>query len=405
MPTFTFTARDGSGALSTGSLVADTMTAAVESLRSEGKYPTSLTPADAAQRRSFALPVHTVRLSRKDLLQFGTQLQIMIETGVTLSEALESIASQSHKPNVKQVVGDLFRHVQGGDSFSSALARHPRSFPRLFVALVAASERSGLMARLLARAVAYLRDEQDTLRRVRGALTYPAIMLLFAISTTCFLMTFVLPKFTAIYAAKNAALPMLTRLLMGVSAILVNDWLWLLISLTALAIAAWRYVRTPVGHRSFNYLQLRLPLFGPMFQKLHLARGLRLIGTMAGAGISLPDCVKTAFDLCPNVYFQDLWDQVGRQIQAGKQFSEPLFQSPLVPKGMAQMLHSAEKGGKLSAVMEQVAGFAEAELKEQITEVTRYIEPAMITVMGGIIGVVALGLMLPIFTISRVVAQ
>jgi type IV pilus assembly protein PilC len=115
--------------------------------------------------------------------------------------------------------------------------------------------------------------------------------------------------------------------------------------------------------------------------------------------------VRTAYDLCPNVYFQELWDDVSVKIQAGKQFSEPLFQSPLVPRSMAQMLHSAEKGGRLASVMELVSGYAEAELKEQIAELTRYIEPAMIVVMGGIIGTVAIALMLPIFSISRVMAK
>jgi type IV pilus assembly protein PilC len=405
MPTFTFTARDGSGLSSNGTLVADTQMAAAQMLRAEGKYPTSLRASESAPSRSFNLPVGRPRLIRKELLQFATQLQIMIETGVTLSEALETITAQSQRELARQVIADLSRHVQRGETFSSALMRYPRSFPRLLVALVAASEKSGLMARLLARAVAYLRDEQETLRRVRGALIYPGIMMAFALSTTCFLMTFVLPKFTAIYASKGAALPALTQMLMSFSGFLIHDWPWLIIALAAIGTALWYYRRTPGGRRVFDKVQLRVPLMGAMFRKLHLARGLRMIGTMAGAGISLPDSVKTAYDLCPNTYFQDLWGQVGTQIQAGKQFSEPLFQSPLVPMAMAQMLQSAEKGGRLAQVMEQVSGFAETELKEQIADMTRYIEPAMIVLMGAIIGTVALALMLPIFTISRVIVK
>jgi len=386
-------------------MVADSVAMAVDALRAEGKYPTSLTPAEQAAARRNPLFARVPRLTRKDLLQFCTQLQMMIETGVTLSEALDSIGTQSHKPPVREVIADLCRRVSGGESFSSALFRHPKSFPRMMIALVAASEKSGQMSRMLGRARDYLRDEQDTLRRVRGALTYPGIMFAFALSTTCFLMTWVLPKFTAIYKSKGAALPVLTQFFMSVSDCLINDWYWIILVVLTLSISAWRYCKTPTGHRTFNYIQLQLPLFGSLFKKLHLSRGLRLIGTMAGSGINLPDCVKTAYDLCPNVYFQDLWDQVGKQIQAGKQFSEPLFQSPLVPKGMAQMLHSAEKGGKLAGVMEQVSGFAEAELKDEIADMTRYIEPAMIIMMGGIIGTVALALMLPIFTISKVIAR
>jgi type IV pilus assembly protein PilC len=218
-------------------------------------------------------------------------------------------------------------------------------------------------------------------------------------------MTFVLPKFTAIYAAKGAALPMLTQMLMDASAFLMHDWVWILVAVAAAAVGFWQYVRTPGGWRTLNFVQLRIPLIGKLLLKLHLSRGLRLIGTMAGSGINLPDSVKTAYDLCPNVFFQELWDRVGQQISTGHQFSSALFESPLVPKGIAQMLHSAEKGGRLATVMEQVAGFAEVELKEQIADMTRYIEPAMICIMGAIIGTVALALMLPIFTISKVIVK
>jgi len=130
-----------------------------------------------------------------------------------------------------------------------------------------------------------------------------------------------------------------------------------------------------------------------------------MVGTMAGAGISLVDCVNTARDLTGNSYYRALWTRVSEQIQSGKQFSEPLFQSPLVPRSVTQMLHSGEKGGKLAFVMEQVSAYAESELKEQIANLTRYIEPAMICIMGFIIGGVALALLLPIFTISRVMAN
>jgi type IV pilus assembly protein PilC len=138
---------------------------------------------------------------------------------------------------------------------------------------------------------------------------------------------------------------------------------------------------------------------------MHLSRSLRMIGTMAGAGVPLVDCVTTAGDLSTNTYFKDLWISVLEKISAGKQLCEPLFESNLVPRSVAQMIHSGEKSGKLAYVMEQISGFAETELKEKIAEMTRYIEPAMIIVMGVIIGGVALALLLPVFTISRVMAH
>jgi type IV pilus assembly protein PilC len=324
---------------------------------------------------------------------------------VTLSEALSCIAQQSVKPNVKSLVEHLSKEVESGTDFSTALSHHPRSFPRIYIALVKAAEKSGMLSKLLNRATAYLRDEQETLRRVRGALTYPSIMLGFAITTTVFLLAFVLPKFTKIYAGKGAALPTPTKILMGLSDALVNHWLAIILCLGAL-VAGWIFaMQTRSGLRVWHFVQLRTPLLGAMFRKLHLSRGLRMIGTMAGAGVNLLDCVATAHDLCSNTYFRDLWDEVTAQINAGKQISEPLSRSALVPRAIAQMIHSGEKSGKLAMVTEQVAGFSEQELKETIADLTRYIEPAMIVIMGVIIGGVALALMLPIFTISKVVAQ
>jgi type IV pilus assembly protein PilC len=227
----------------------------------------------------------------------------------------------------------------------------------------------------------------------------------FAITTTTFLLAFVLPRFTAIYANKKAALPGPTRMLMAISDFLVNDWMILVAAIATTVVGAVLYVRTSAGARLWHFIQLHVPLFGKLYRKLHLARGLRMCGTMAGAGVQLLECVKTAHDLCPNTYFRDLWQQAEEQIQAGKQLSEPLFASPLVPRSVSQMLYSGEKSGKLAMVMEQVSTYAEMELKEQITNMTRYIEPLMIVVMGLIIGGVALALLLPIFTISKVLAQ
>jgi type II secretory pathway component PulF len=409
MPAYIYTARDSSGNPATGTLVADSQTHAQQMLRAQGNYPTAIRLASEAESDAAGAPPSddnaNIKIPRADVIQMSHQLSIMIETGVTLSDALDCIASQSEKPNVKRLLQDLSRNVQEGRDLSSALARHPRSFPRLFISLIRASEKSGMLSKLLNRAVAYLRDEQEVIRKVQGALTYPGIMLTFAIGTTVFLLAFVLPKFTVIYASKKAALPLPTKILMNASDFIIGHWMGLIVGLVSTLIVTWVYVSTEGGARVWHYIQLRIPLMGKMFRKLHLARGLRMIGTMSNAGISLVDCVNTARDLTANQYYRDLWEGVSTQIQAGKQLSEPLFQSTLVPRSVTQMLHSGERSGKLAYVMEQVSSYAESELKEQIADLTRYIEPAMICIMGFIIGGVALALLLPIFTISKVMSQ
>ncbi len=407
MPDFTYTARTSDGQATSGTIAADSIGQAIQAIRAEGRFPVSVKPAtavhDAVSQASVARG--GVRISRAELIQLSTQLAIMIQTGVQLTEALDCIAKQSDRPKVQALVADVSQRIQGGASFSEALARHPRSFPMLYLALIRASEKSGMLARLLSRATAYLRDEQETIRKVRGALIYPMIMLSFAMVTTIFLLTFVLPRFTVIYAAKQAALPLPTKILMGMSNFLVHHWMGILTVLGALIAVGFSFFRSTAGAAIWHSMQLNVPLFGALYRKVHLARGLRMVGTMAGAGVALMDCINVAHDLCANSHFRQLWRRAGEQIQSGKQFSDPLFDSPLVPRSVAQMIYSGEKSGKLAQVMDQVSGYAEQELKEQIAALTRYIEPAMIILMGFIIGGICLALLMPIFTISKVMAH
>jgi type IV pilus assembly protein PilC len=404
MPNFTYTARDAAGQTSTGTLAAANVADVGKHLRAGGKFPLNVQPAAAARGGGAGMP--NIKVGRAEVIQIATQLAIMVETGVTITEALDCIAAQATKPNVRKLLTDLSSQVNGGGDFSTALARHPKTFPTLFIALIKASEKSGMLPKMLQRATAYLRDEAEILRKVKGALTYPAIMFAFASLTTIALLVFVLPRFTALYASKKAALPLPTKILMSISDALIGQWMYIVPGVLVATIGGFYFFkRTEVGIRFAHSFQLSVPLMGTMFKQLYLSRSLRMIGTMASSGVHLVDCVTTARDLCGNRHYKALWSEVEQQLHIGKQLSEPLFKSPLVPKTVAQMISSAEKGGKLAHVMEQVANYSEQELKEKITELTRYIEPAMIVIMGLIIGGIAMALLLPVFTISRVMAS
>jgi type IV pilus assembly protein PilC len=406
MPNYAYTARDTMGQSVTGTLPAEDTADAIRQIRASGKFPVSVVVAkDEQVQQPGALRGGGIRISRPDLIQLSTQLSIMLDTGVTLSEALDCIAKQTIRPNVKGLVMDLAQQIQQGASFSEALVRHPRSFPTLYIALIKAAEKGGMMPRLINRATSYLRDEQDTKRRVTGALIYPLIMFSFALLTTLFLLVFVLPRFTVIYANKKAALPLPTQILMDASQFLLDHWLAIPLCAIGSVVGLVTFIRTPAGARMWHSFQLRVPLFGKMYKKMHLSRGLRMLGTLSGAGVPLMDCVVTARDLCENHHFRTLWQSISDQIQCGKQLSSPLFDSPLVPRDVAQMIFSGEKSGKLAVVVEQVSGYAEQELKDQIMALTRYIEPIMIVAMGAIIGGVSLALLLPVFSISKVMAH
>jgi type IV pilus assembly protein PilC len=366
--------------------------------------------AEALPRHGIATTVDGMRLGgprlkRGELVQVCAQLSVMLETGVTVSDALDCIARQADRPQVKQVLEEVAASVGRGEDFSTALGRQPGSFPQILVALVRASEKGGMLSRMIERANGYLRDEQEIIRKVRGALIYPGIMFSFALLTCVFMLAFIMPRFTVLYRGKEHLLPAPTKALLWMSGLITSHWPYLLIGTAVALFFGWQWTRSEGGRQIVHRLQLRLPLVGAMYRKLHLSRGLRMIGTLAGAGVGLVDCVENAEQLAGNREYARLWNGMGSRISQGMPFSEALRMSALVPPSVAQMLHSGETAGKLASVTERVAEHAETELKEAITEVTRYIEPLMIVVMGALIGGMTLAMLLPVFTVSRVMVQ
>src|SRR5690606_33466351 len=261
------------------------------------------------------------------------------------------------------------------------------------------------LPRMIERANGYLKDEQEILRKVRGALTYPSIMLAFALTTSLFMLAFVLPRFTLLYKGKEHLLPTPTKVLLFLSDAVTQQWAYLLPGTLGAVLLAWSWLKTESGQEAWHRTQLRLPLLGPMFRKLHLSRGLRMIGTLAAAGVSLVDCLDNAEQLAGNRLYARLWNDIGGRIRQGMPFSDALRTSSLVPPAISQMIHSGESAGNLAIVTEKVAEHSERELKETIGEVTRYIEPAMIVLMGGLIGGMTMAMLLPVFTVSRVMVQ
>lgn len=403
---FAYQARDQKGQLVSGTLAAPSMTDASKQLRAEGKYIVDIKPArsDAAQAGTAPRSTST-RVSREEVIQFTLQLSVMVDTGVPLSEALHALGEQRVGPGMQNIIASICSDVTAGKDFSSSLEKFPRAFPKFYTSLVRASEASGSLGMMLKRLSTYLMGQRDIVKKVTGALIYPAFMFVMSIAVTIFLLTFVLPKFTVIFKSKKAALPLPTQIFMNISDSLIDHWMiWVgaLVVLTGFLI--W-FLRQPFGMRTVDWLKLRLPILGPMFQKLYVSRSLQTISTMIAAGVQVMDCLNIVRDVSGNSYYADLWEEVRLKVQSGQQLSEPLLKSPLIPRSVAHMIHSGEKTGELPAVMCRIAAYMEEDLATAIKTATQFIEPAMIGLMGLLIGSVAIAMLLPILTISKVMAS
>jgi len=319
---------------------------------------------------------------------------------------------------------DVAETIKNGENFSKALIEYPRVFNSMFVSMVRASEASGNMAEMLRVLGSYLNFESETRKRIKGALTYPIIMAVMAIAATVTLMFFVLPRFTKIYESRGAALPKLTQILISLSQVLSDSQaMTMILTVVILLSAAFYYwAGTLTGRQVIDFVKIRTPILGTMFIDMVVTRSMRIMATMVNTGVSLLDTIEVIQGSCDNYHFRQLWAGVDKKIRDGYQLSESIQISQgdgetqfskgnrkkklqLIAPGIIQMLRAGEKSGKLGYVSDKISIFYEKKLEGSIKTVMTLIEPLMITILGGIIGTIAIALLLPVFKISTVIAH
>jgi len=392
---FRYRARDPIGGIHEGELEALTPEEAAAQLRRDGWQVIELEPVEEEEA---LLPK---RISKNELIYVTSQLAIMVETGITLSQALGGIIEQEANPTLRRVLKDLKDAVEGGQDFSTALSRHPRYFDKTYISLVKASEATGTLGTMLDRIAGYLRKEAETRSKVRAALAYPIVMMALAGGVTIFLLTYILPKFMPLFKSKGTRLPRPTLLLMALSDVILGYWwLWLLVLLAA--VVGFLYGRkTAQGRMMLDWLKIHTPILGPMFRKVSISRGIRTLGTMLSSGVPIMDAIRLAAAVSGNYFYEQLWLKVLDEVAAGKRIHETLRGHPLLPKVLVQMIAAGEDSGKLDVVLERVSTYYDRELETSVKATTSLIEPIMISVMGVVVGTIGLALMLPIFSLSK----
>ncbi len=406
MPKFIYQARDSAGQAATGVLSAHDLVDATRLLRRDGKTIVSLKvespEASAARAMSFR---GGTRVRKDEVIFFAMQLAVMVDTGVPLTDSLDCIIDSTPPGGMKDLLKNVSEQVKGGVSFSDALESHPKAFGKLFVAMVRASEASGTMGPMLQRISEYLEQDRDTRKKIKGAMTYPICMLSFCILVVVGLLLFVLPRFEKIYQGKGALLPLPTRMLLGLSGGVIHYWPIILAVLAGAVTGLYFFARSTEGRRTFDRIRLTLPVLGGMTRKACLARSLRTMASMITTGVSMLEGLNLTSEVAGNVFFRDVWIKVADRVEEGATLSEELARHPLIPRHITQMIAAGDRTGQLGPVMNRAAGFCENDLKIAVKSVTDLIEPIMIIVMGFIVGSVAISLLLPIFSVSKLMAH
>ncbi len=403
MPTYRFESKNASGKVSVGILSAATLAAASQQLRSRGEYILALAPADeGAGKKALSFSI-SLGPSARDVQNFTSQLAVMIRAGISIRSAIEGISEQATNPKFKAMLVQMRKDVESGKQFSDALMRYPKTFSPLYINMVKASELSGGFSKMLDRIAGYLIQQIETVSMVRGAMIYPGIIGTLAVGTTVFLLVFVLPRFMVIFKGKEAALPAPTKLLLALSSMMTNYWYILLFGIGALVWGFVLMIRTDWGRTWWDKTKLTVPIFKKLFRALYISRSLHTMGQLINAGVPMLDTISITAEISGNTMYRRMWRSVHTAVKQGKKVSAPLQKSPLLPRAVVQMIGAGEESGKLGEVLDEVSEFYSRELKAVIKGVTAMIEPLMIVLMGGMVGFIAMSIILPIFKLSSLV--
>lgn len=381
--------------------------AAVRELRRQGLAILSVELGDrrAAVGEADTGDRHRAKLARSmgkdDVVAFAQQLSVMLKTGVPLAEALETFAEQAPRKDMAEFVRMIRTEVCEGEDFSAVLGKHPRTFPTVLVSLMRAAEASGKLDEMLGRVAKDLAKSRKTARQVRGAMTYPAIMMAVAVVAVAVIMVFVLPKFGPLFKAQGDRLPTPTKALVWLSGFLRTGWAIYVPVLLALAGGTWWWARTEAGRIAIDTAKLRMPVLGHMFRSLYLVRFSSTMGSLMAAGVPLVEIVRICRDVTGNVHYERLWTTLEERIEKGQEIAPTFREFDFVPRNVVAMIASGEKSGRLSEVLDHAAAAAEDDLDIAVKSATSLVEPILIVGMGLVVGGIAAAMLLPIFNMSR----
>ncbi len=407
MGTYQYQVKDRSGQIRQGSLSAQSASAAAAALRGQGLHVVSVGTSQAESAGSSFMEtlrkLNDPKPTKKNVLDFTSQLAVMIRAGINLRAALEGIADQTEHRTFKRIIVEMKTDVESGKQFSDALEKHEKLFGSLYVNMVRASEISGSFADMLDRVAEYISQQMETRRMVVGASIYPIIIGTLAVGVTIFLLSFVLPKFYTVFEGKEDVLPWATTFLMGLSRLVTSQWPILLGVVVTFAGLLWAALNTEVGSFWFDRFKLNAPVLKAMFRSLYISRSLQTMGQLLNAGVPMLDTLTITGDISGNQLYRIMWKKVFTSVKQGKKIATPLQGDKLLPKAVVQMISAGEESGKLGEVLEQISRYYAAQLKDNIKMVTGMIEPIMIILMGTVVGFIAMAIILPIFKMSQLV--
>lgn len=398
MITYNYTARDSATGKKIKSKVeADDARSATKLIQEQGYTPIEVVAA--ASRNPLAR--FKDRVKGKDRILFARQLATLINAGLPLMQSLRSVAGQTQSKPLKKIIVDIITDIEAGKSFSVALQRHPEVFNQIFISLVAAGETSGTLDKSLARLADQQEKDAEIMSKVKGAMIYPIIVLIVMLGVVGFMIVKVLPQVEVLYEGMpGAELPLVTRILLGISNALIDYWFIAALVVGVLIVLSSRWARTVTGKRVFDKAKMKMWPIGPLFMKLYMARFARTSATLISSGVPLLQVLEITSNSINNVHIEASMDRAIERIKSGKSLADVIMGDPNFLPLVPDMIKIGEQSGAMEDMLVKTADYYEKEVDTQIKSISTIIEPILMVVLGIVAFIIVAAVLLPVYSLA-----
>lgn len=400
MPRFVYIAKTREGKKIHASREADSIRSLVSALRQEGSTAISVSKLPnkrPAAKKGALFSGTTGRVKLQDVATFCRQLTAMLEAGLPIVDAVESLSLQAESLNLRKVLNQLRDDMQAGKPFSQALVKHPKIFSFLFVAMVQAGEESGALVHVLGELASYLEDQLSLRKKVRSASAYPVFVACFLLIVLGGVVFFLIPKFQDIFSGFGAELPLMTLTVMKLSRFAIENVLYLIGGIITLIFLVRALLRTRSGRYFFDRMKLKFPIFGKLLQKVILARFTRSLASLLASGVSIISALRIVSQVSGNLLYENVIKSIRNNIIEGSSIAQEMNKSSLFPPMLSKMVSAGEESGTVSQMLNKTSRFFKEEVDATVSGLTSILEPLLIVILGGVAGIVVISLYLPIF--------
>jgi len=400
---FKYKARTQTGGIDSGIVEAPSEASAIELLQKRGLIITALESEEREKGLAKEIKLFGKRVSAKHLVFFYRQLSILVSAGTSLVEALNTVAEQSQNLTLKETVFEVANNVNGGMALSEALSRHPEIFSKFAINMVKVGEVGGKLSEVLEYLANHQEREYNLISKVRGAMYYPAFILLACVGVLFIMVAFVMPRVTAIFKEFGTDLPLMTRIIIYFSDF-TSKWWWLILGIFALLIYLLvRYIKTPEGKAKKDKLELKIPVIGEIFRNMYYARISENLATLIKGGIPIVQALDTIADLAGNVLLKEALEAARDNVRKGGDIASALKEFEVISPTFVFMVRSGEESGKLHEVLFKLGDFYSAELTRMIDNLMSLLEPVLLIGIGLIVAFLAAAVILPIYNLVSVI--